>query len=42
MLRKALWTGMYAGFSAIAALAARRAASKVWRVSTGEEPPVSR
>jgi len=41
VLKKALWTGMYAGFSAVAGIAARRAASKVWRVGTGEEPPAS-
>ena len=39
MLRKALWSGVYAGFSAAATMAARRAASKVWRIGTGEEPP---
>jgi hypothetical protein len=40
MLRRLLWTGLYAGLSAGATLAARRAASKVWRTATGEEPPV--
>jgi hypothetical protein len=40
MLRKALWTGLYAGMSAVSTMAARRAASKIWRVTTGEEPPV--
>jgi hypothetical protein len=42
MLRKLLWTGLYAGISAGATLAARRAASKVWRTATGEEPPVKK
>jgi hypothetical protein len=42
VLRKALWTGLYAGFSAVATMAARRAASRVWRVTTGEEPPAKR
>jgi hypothetical protein len=39
MLRKLLWTGLYAAFAAAATMAARRAASRVWRVATGEEPP---
>jgi hypothetical protein len=42
MLRKALWTGLYAGISAVSTMAARRAASKLWRVTTGEEPPTKR
>jgi hypothetical protein len=40
MLRKLLWTGLYASLAAAATMAARRVASKVWRVTTGEEPPV--
>jgi hypothetical protein len=40
MLRKLLWTGLYAGLSAGATLAARRVASRIWRVATGETPPV--
>jgi hypothetical protein len=39
MLRKLMWTGLYAGLSAIAAVAARRVASGIWRVATGEDPP---
>jgi hypothetical protein len=42
MLRKALWTGLYAGIGAVATVAARRLASSIWRVATGEEPPVKR
>jgi hypothetical protein len=42
MLRKALWTGLYAGLGALATLAARRLASQIWRVATGEEPPAKR
>ena len=42
MLRKAMWTGLYAAFGAAATVAARRAASKVWRVTTGEEPPTKK
>jgi len=42
MLRKLLWSGLYAGFGAAATMAARRAASRVWRVATGEEPPTKK
>jgi hypothetical protein len=42
MLRKLLWTGLYAAFAAAATMAARRAASGVWRVATGEKPPAKR
>ena len=42
MLRKALWSGLYAGFGAVATIAARRAASTVWRIGTGEEPPTKK
>jgi hypothetical protein len=42
MLRKLLWTGLYAGFAAGATMAARRAASKIWRIATGEEPPTKK
>jgi hypothetical protein len=39
VLRKLLWTGLYAGLGAGATMAARRAASRIWRLATGEEPP---
>jgi hypothetical protein len=42
MLRKLMWTGLYASLAAAATMAARRVASKVWRVTTGEEPPVTK
>lgn len=42
MLRKIMWNGLYAGISAVAALGARRAASSVWRIATGEEPPTKK
>jgi hypothetical protein len=42
MLRKLLWTGLYAGVAAGAALAARTAASGIWRLATGESPPAKR
>jgi hypothetical protein len=42
MVRKILWSGLYAGIGAAAALGARRAATSVWRLATGEEPPTRR
>ncbi len=42
MLRKFMWTGLYASLAAAATLAARRAASGIWRIATGEEPPAKR
>jgi hypothetical protein len=40
MLRKLMWTGLYASLAAAATLAARKTASTIWRVATGEEPPI--
>jgi len=42
MLRKAMWTGLYAGLGAASTIVARRLATKVWQVATGEEPPTKR
>jgi len=42
MLRKLLWTALYAGFGAGATMVARKAASSVYRIATGEEPPTKR
>jgi hypothetical protein len=42
VLRKLLWTALYAGLAAVATVAARRAAAGIWRVATGEEPPAKR
>jgi hypothetical protein len=42
MLRKLLWTGLYTGLAAGATIAARRAASKIWRLATGEAPPAKK
>ncbi len=39
VLRKLMWTGLYASLAAVATLAARKTASAIWRVATGEEPP---
>ena len=42
MLRRLMWTGLYASLAAAATLAARKAASNIWRMATGEEPPVKK
>jgi hypothetical protein len=42
VLRKLLWTGLYAGIGAGATVLARRISSRVWRVATGEEPPTKK
>jgi len=42
MLRKLLWTGLYAGLGAAATMGARRTASSIWRLATGEEPPAKK
>ncbi len=42
MLRKLLWTVIFSAFGALAAIAARAAASRVYRLATGEEPPVKK
>jgi len=42
VLRKLLWTGLYTGLAAGAAIAARRTASKIWTLATGEAPPTKR
>jgi hypothetical protein len=42
VLRKLVWTGLYAGLGAAATIVARTVASRVWRVATGEEPPVKK
>ena len=42
MLRKVMWGALYAGLSAAATMGARRVASRIWRVATGEAPPAKR
>jgi hypothetical protein len=42
VLRKLLWTALYGLFAALATIAARFAASRIWRVATGEEPPAKK
>jgi hypothetical protein len=42
MLRRVTWTALYAILGATATLVSRRLASRIWRIATGEEPPVKR
>jgi hypothetical protein len=42
MLRKLIWSALYAGLTAGSALVARRTASGIWRLATGEAPPEKR
>jgi hypothetical protein len=42
MIRKLLWTGLYAGLGAAATIGARTVASRIWRIATGEQPPVKK
>jgi hypothetical protein len=42
LLRRLLWTGLYAALAALAAMVAKRVASGVWRIATGEKPPAKR
>lgn len=39
MLRKVLWSSLFASFGAAATAGARAAASAIWRLTTGEQPP---
>ena len=42
MLRKLLWTAIYGVIGAAATMVARRLASGLWRIATGEDPPVKK
>jgi hypothetical protein len=42
VLRKLLWTTLYASLGAGATMAARRTASRIWRLATGEAPPTKK
>jgi hypothetical protein len=42
MLRKLLWTAIYGLFGAIAAIGARMAATRVYKIVAGEEPPAKK
>jgi hypothetical protein len=37
-----MWTAVYGIIGAVATIAARQAASRVWRIMTGEEPPIKK
>jgi hypothetical protein len=39
ILRRLLWTGLVAGLSALATVAANRVAAAIWSRVFGEEPP---
>jgi hypothetical protein len=42
MLRKLLWSALYGAFGALATIVSRRAAARIWRTLTGEEPPTKK
>ena len=42
MLRKLLWSALYGGLGALATIASRRGAARVWRSLTGEDPPTKK
>ena len=42
MLRKLTWTALNAGMAALAAIVARTIASRLYRILTGEPPPVKK
>jgi hypothetical protein len=42
MLRKVLWSAIYGLLAAVATMAARRAASQLYRLVTGEPPPIKK
>ncbi len=37
-----MWTGLYGALGALATIAARTTASRVWRIITGEAPPTKK
>jgi hypothetical protein len=39
MVKRLVWSGMLAGFGALASIAAARVAAVVWRRIYGEDPP---
>jgi hypothetical protein len=42
MLRKLTWTALYAVIGAAATIVARTLASRIYRILTGEAPPVKK
>ena len=39
IVKRLMWSGILAGFGALASIAAHRAATIVWRRIFGEDPP---
>jgi hypothetical protein len=39
MLRKILWSGLYAGIAALTATVSQKVAELFWRRATGDSPP---
>jgi hypothetical protein len=39
MVRRVLWSVLFSVVTTVAAIAARRVATSVWRIATGEDPP---
>jgi hypothetical protein len=42
LLRRLVWTSLYAVIGAGATIVARRTAARIWRAATGEDPPTAR
>ena len=42
VLRRLLWTVLSGAFAALATIVSRRAATRIWRTLTGEEPPTKK
>ena len=42
MLRKVLWSAMYGLLATLASMAARRVAGRLYRIVTGETPPLTK
>jgi len=42
ILRRVLWGVLYGALGAASAAVAKRAATGIWHIATGEEPPVKR
>jgi hypothetical protein len=41
VLRKILWSGLYAGIAGLTAMASQKVAAVAWRLATGDQPPDS-
>jgi hypothetical protein len=39
VLRKFLWSGLYAGIAAATAMLSQRVAAFAWKLATGDSPP---